>query len=113
MSPSLLDFLRHILEECNYILSVSEGKTKDVVLNNPTLQRSVVRSLEIIGEAAKKLDEEFRNQHPHIEWKKIAGTRDMMIHHYFGIDYDIVWEIVTNKIPELQHYIQKIIEAEK
>lgn len=112
MSPSLLDFLRHIQDECNYILNVSDGKTKAQVLDDPTLQRSVVRSIEIIGEASKKLDEEFRLAYPHIEWKKMGKTRDKMIHHYFGIDYEIVWEIITEKIPDLQHYLSEIIEKE-
>ena len=113
MSPSLLDFLRHILDECNYVLSVSHGKTKEQILDNPDYQRSVVRSIEIIGEASKKLDEEFRNAYPHIEWKKMGKTRDKMIHHYFGIDYEIVWEIITEKIPDLQHYIQEIISEQE
>ncbi len=112
MSPSLLDFLRHILDECNYILSVSNGKTQEQVLNDPTFQRSIVRSIEIIGEASKKLNEEFRNKYPQIEWKRMAKSRDKMIHHYFGIDYEIVWEIITQKIPGLQEYVQKILEKE-
>ena len=112
MSPSLREFLRHMLDECNYILHVSDGKTKEQVLGDPTLQRSVIRSIEIIGEASKKLDEDFCSQHPHIEWKKMGKTRDKMIHHYFGIDYDIVWDIITDKIPDLQHYIKTIITEE-
>lgn len=67
--------------------------------------------MEIIGEATKKLDDDFRLKNPQIEWKKIAGTRDIMIHHYFGIDYDIVWNIITEKIPDLQFEVTRIIEA--
>lgn len=113
MSPSQPDFLQHILDECNFILIVAEGKPRDSVLEDETLKRAIVRSLEIIGEATKKLDDDFRLQHPQIEWKKIAGTRDIMIHHYFGIDYDIVWSIITDKIPELQFCLEEIIRESK
>jgi uncharacterized protein with HEPN domain len=111
MSPSLHEFLRHILDECEFILGVCRGKTKEEVLDDATLQRAIVRSIEVIGEATKKVDSEFRNQHPQIDWKKIAGTRDKMIHHYFGIDYDIVWEIITDKIPELHYQLKEILSA--
>jgi uncharacterized protein with HEPN domain len=66
-----------------------------------------------MGEATKRLDPEFKVQHPHIEWKKIASTRDVMIHDYFGIDYDIVWSIITDKLPDLEHYLKQIISESK
>ncbi|MBK5285081.1 MAG: DUF86 domain-containing protein [Bacteroidia bacterium] len=113
MSPSLLDFLKHIEHECGFLTRVTAGKTLDEVFNDEILSKAIVRSLEIIGEAVKKLDDDFKKQHPSMEWKKIAGTRDIMIHHYFGIDYDIVWEVITEKIPPLHKYIHEIIKAEK
>lgn len=113
MYPSQPEFLQHILDECNYILKVTAGKKSEDVLKDDTLKRALVRSIEIIGEAVKQLDDDFRLRFAHVEWKKIAGTRDMMIHHYFGIDYDMVWEIITEKIPELQHSITDIIEELK
>lgn len=113
MSPSLLDFLKHIEHECSFILRVSKGKNRDEILNDELLCKGLVRSIEIIGEAIKKIDGDFKLEHPNVEWKKIAGTRDIMIHHYFGIDYDIVLDIIENKIPELQHCIKKIIEIEE
>ena len=72
MSPSLLDFLRHIEHECEFILHVSKGKTRDEIINDELLNKSIVRSIEIIGEAVKQLDDDFRIKHPDIEWKKIA-----------------------------------------
>jgi uncharacterized protein with HEPN domain len=63
----------------------------------------VVRNLEIIGEAVKHLPKDVQKGYPHVEWKKIAGLRDILIHAYFGIDHDIVWDVVTNKIPELKN----------
>ncbi len=112
MSPSQLDFLRHIQEECGYILQVTQERTKRQVVNDPTLKRSIVKSLEIIGEAVKRLDKDITNQYPGIEWSKIAGTRDKLTHHYFGIDYDIVWDIVKNKIPVLNKTIEQILAEE-
>ena len=65
--------------------------------------------IEIIGEASKKIDEEFKSSHIHIEWKKMAGARDKLIHDYFGIDYDIVWDIIQNKIPDLDHFLNQLV----
>lgn len=112
MSPSLLDFLRHIEHECEFVLQISNGKTRQAIIEDELLSKGIVRSLEIIGEAAKRINEDIKLKYPHIEWKKIAGTRDMMIHHYFGIDYDIVWSIITEKIPDLLHEIKRIIALE-
>ena len=73
------------------------------------LCRAVVRSIEIIGEASKKIDEEFKATHPPIEWKKMAGARDKLIHDYFGIDYDIVWDIIVTKIPDPDYFLQQLV----
>jgi uncharacterized protein with HEPN domain len=111
MLPSQLEFLRHILDECTYLLKVTAGKSSDETFADETLCRAIVRSLEIMGEATKRLDADFKLQHPHVEWKKIAATRDVMIHDYFGIDYDIVWSIIKEKLPDLEHYLLEIINA--
>lgn len=78
-------------------------------ISNDLLCHAIVRSLEIIGEASKRVDPDFKVVHSHIEWKKMAGTIDKMIHDYFGVDYEIVWDIVENKIPDLDHFIHEII----
>ena len=106
-------FLMHILDEINYILSRSTNLEYQKFLIDEDLKRSFVRSLEIIGEAAKNLDEVFRKKHPQIEWKKIGGLRDVLIHHYFGINYERVWDVVKNKVPELKDQIEKILDAFK
>lgn len=67
---------------------------------------AVVRNLEIIGEAAKKLSPEFRQQIPNVEWQRIAGLRDILIHEYFGIDTEIVWDVLTTKVPTLSAAIE-------
>ncbi|WP_166233159.1 HepT-like ribonuclease domain-containing protein [Aquirufa beregesia] len=77
-------------------------------MNDDVLCRAVVRSLEIIGEATKKLDDEFKLTNNHIEWKKISGTRDKFIHDYFGIDYDIVWDIIHTKIRDLDYFLKEL-----
>ena len=112
MSPSLLDFLRHIEYECDYVIRVIGGKSKNELLNDETLCRAIVRSLEIIGEASKNLPDEFRSAYPQIVWKGMTGMRDIIIHHYFGIDYDTVWNTIKNDIPDLHHEIKRIIEIE-
>lgn len=103
------ELLKHIFDEIIFVLHYTADKTKEQVLNDEVLCRAVVRSIEIIGEATKKLDEDFKTQNPHIEWKKIARTRDKLIHDYFGIDYDIVWDIVTAKLPGLKDHLEDII----
>ncbi|MFO1430450.1 MAG: HepT-like ribonuclease domain-containing protein [Candidatus Competibacteraceae bacterium] len=75
-------------------------------------QRAFVRSLEIIGEATKKLPEDTRKQFSQIEWKKIAGMRNRLIHDYAGVDYVIVWDVATSKVPELARQLRPILEAD-
>ncbi len=112
MSPSLLDFLRHIAHECEYLMQLMEGRGRAALLEDPTNSRAIVRSLEVIGEAVKKLPDEVRSKYPHVEWADMAGMRDVLIHHYFGIDYDIVWDVLQNEIPDLYHELQRMITLE-
>ena len=110
MSTSSSDYLRHILDETNYLITTSQGLNKKDFINDQTLKRAWVRSLEIIGEAVKQLPPNFRTDYPEIEWRKIAGMRDKLIHNYFGVDYDIVWDAVINEIPHLEQKIMQILE---
>lgn len=106
-------FLKHILEEIEYLQKKSSQLTFEEFINDEDLKRSFVRSLEVIGEATKNLSQDFRNKHTQVRWKDIAGLRDILIHHYFGVDYKSVWDIIKNKIPELKRQIQEIAnEAE-
>ncbi len=74
-----------------------------------TLRRAFVRSLEVIGEAAKKLPEDFRTRHAHIDWRAMTGMRDRLIHGYFGVDYHLVWDVVIHKIPELRRQVTELL----
>jgi uncharacterized protein with HEPN domain len=76
-----------------------------------TLRRAFVRSLEIIGEAAKQVADSFRSRYPTIEWRAMAGMRDRLIHDYFGVDYELVWDVVHKRIPELRGQIASILEV--
>ena len=110
MSRLPIEYLRHILDEIEYLDSAAAGLSREGLLEDETLKRSFVRSLEIIGEAAGKLSVDFKSQYPGIAWRKMAGMRNRLIHDYFGVDYAIVWDVVKNKLPELKADIKKIVE---
>lgn len=109
MSKDPREFLRHIKDECSYIISVTEDLTFDTFIKDETLKRAVIRSLEIIGEASKKIPIDFKSQYSQIEWKSMAGLRDRLIHDYFGVNYVIVWDVAKNKITELNKHISAIL----
>lgn len=79
-------------------------------MEDEVLQRACLRSQEVIGEAVKNLSEDFKADHIEIEWKKIAGMRDMLIHQYIGVDWQIVWDVLENKIPQLNKDVKRLID---
>lgn len=104
------DILRSIEKIEKYtekIRSYSEFSKRELIADG------VIRNLEIIGEAIKNLPEELKKKHPEIEWKKIAGLRDILTHAYFGIDLNIIWDLVKNKLPILKESIKEILEQTK
>jgi len=110
MSFESLDCLQHILAEVEYLLKNSAGLGKDEFVASETLRRAFVRSLEVIGEASKKVPENFRQQHPQVAWRAMAAMRDRLIHGYFGVDYELVWDVVKNKAPALKRQIEAILK---
>lgn len=112
MPPSPLEYVRHILDECEYLLSESKNFSYAQFIENATVKRAFVRSVEIIGEASKKVSSDLKNKYPAVEWRAMAGMRDRLIHNYFGVDYDIVWDVVITKIPILQKQMMEILDQE-
>ena len=107
---SNLVFIEHILESINKIEEYSKNLSKDKLIENTEIQDAIIRRIEIIGEAVKNLPNNFRNKYPDIEWNEIIRTRDKIIHHYFGINLDIVWGIIKKDLPDLKIKILKIKE---
>ena len=113
MSKQSVEYLKHILAECEYITSViTPHSTIDKLLNDETLKRAIVRSLEIIGEATKKIPVDEKLKWKTIAWKNMAGMRDRLIHDYIGINYFIVWDVAKNIIPVIKPQIEEIIKQE-
>lgn len=106
------EYLRHIHDECLYIISVTEHLLFQDFIEDETLKRAVVRSLEIIGEATKKIPADFKVKWNTIQWKNMAGMRDRLIHDYMGVNYAIVWDVMKNKIPNMSIQISEILVAE-
>ena len=113
MPLSPLEYLRHILDEVEYLMEQTKDLTREGFTRDETLKRAFVRSIEIIGEAAKKLPAQLIQRYPQLEWRAITGMRDKLVHNYFGVDYDIVWDVVTNKVPALRLQIQEILKQEQ
>ncbi len=113
MSLSSLEYLRHILDETIYLKRQTSRLSKEQFLQDDTMQRAFVRSIEIIGEATKQVPEDIRKKYPHIQWRAMAGMRDRLIHGYFGVDYEIVWDVALNKVPSLQQDIEEILRNEE
>ena len=110
MLKSEIEYLRHIKKECDYLLKTSENLLENSFYEDETLKRAFTRCLEIIGEASKRVDLDFRLKYNSIPWSDMAKTRDKIIHHYEGVDYELVWDIITTSIPELHFQIEQIIK---
>ena len=102
-------YLKEIIECMNYAEEFLENTTFEEFINDRKTKDAVVRELEVIGEAVKNLPDDFRDKYPKVPWRKMAGLRDKLIHFYFGIDYEMVWKIVKEDIPETRLSIEKIL----
>ena len=102
-------WLEDISEAIQKIHSYTKGMSSESFAQDVKTLDAVVRNLEVIGEAVKKIPEKVRSKHSEVDWKKIAGLRDILIHEYFGIDAEIIWDIVQNKLPTLEKRVRQIL----
>ncbi|MFH1392603.1 MAG: DUF86 domain-containing protein [bacterium] len=101
-------FLQHIIDSIEKIEEYTEKMSREEFLADSKVKDAVVRNLEIIGEAVKNLPEDYKNS-KEINWQEIAGMRDILIHHYFGVDFDIIWATIKKDIPALKDAISEIL----
>lgn len=110
MSRDPLLSIEDIRDAADRVVRYTQGLDFDAFVQTDLVFDAVVRNLEVIGEAAKNVPAGFRDRYPDIEWRKIAGLRDVLSHAYFGIDAEIIWDVVTNKLPGLQQQIAQILQ---
>jgi uncharacterized protein with HEPN domain len=104
-------FLADIERGCAKVMLWTSGVTREQLIADEMRYDAVMRNLQIIGEAVKHLPADLRERHPTVPWRRIAGFRDVVTHTYFGIDDDIVWDVIRNKTPELLHHVAMIRAA--
>ena len=104
-------FLNHILESIREIERNTENLNEAEFFRNITIQDAVIRRLGIVGEATKNLPKSCKDKHPEIEWRKIAGLRDIIVHEYFGLSLKLVWKITQSNIPKLKKQIFEVLES--
>jgi uncharacterized protein with HEPN domain len=111
MSLSPRELLGHILDEADFLSRYASCVTPEQLRADDLLRRGIERSTEIIGEAVKQLPLDFRSQHAQVPWRKIAGLRDHVVHRYFGLDYELVCEVVNRHVPALAEDVRRILEG--
>ncbi len=105
-----IDYLQDMLENSSKAIEFASGMSFEQFNNDPKTGYAVVRALEIVGEAAKKVPEDFRNSNPGIPWREITGTRDKLIHEYFGVNWLVIWKTVQEDLPPLTRRLQSLLD---
>ena len=103
--------LRHILDASKEAVAFAQGRSRTDLDANRMLNLSLVRLLEVVGEAARGVSRGLRESQPHIAWKEMAGMRDRLIHGYFDVNLDMVWQTVTQDLPPLIAQVEKLVES--
>lgn len=103
------EYLVDILEAARLAIEYAQGKTREAFLRDVQCQDAVIRRLEIIGEAARRVSDETREAQAHLPWHRMIGMRNMMIHEYDDIDLPLVWETVQTSLPDLLRMLEKLI----
>ena len=109
MSTSGEEYLCHILDEITFLEKATSGLDLSAFLDDEVLQRACVRSLTVIGEAAKLVPDEIRQMTPEIEWTMMARMRDRLVHDYFGVDYEIVLDVIRSRLPSIRNSLADLL----
>lgn len=107
-----LHFLRDMVESAEKIMRYIHGKTEEEFLSNDLMVDAVIWNIHVIGEAVRHVPNDVRERYPHVPWKEMNRMRNILSHHYFGLRYNIIWNVASEKAPELQEYLTAIIVAE-
>lgn len=112
MSRSVRLFIQDMLECAQKVVRYTQGMSREVFFASELVYDAVLRNLEILGEAAKQVPQLLRAKYPQVDWRGIAGLRDILAHAYFALDEDTLWDIITNKVPPLIAQLMAILEQE-
>jgi uncharacterized protein with HEPN domain len=105
-------YIKHVFDSILKIEKFTKGFTKEKFFQDELLQDAVIRRIEVIGESVKNIPKEFRDKHMGIPWSNIAGMRDKLMHHYFGVNLETVWKVVEESIPVLKKQMKEILDNE-
>ena len=109
VNPDNIVYIHHVLDSCQKCLEFTKGMNYEQFISDEKTISAVVRELSVIGEAARKTTDDFRNKNPEVPWEKIFGMRNRLVHDYMGVQLPIVWQTIEDDIPELKKIIEEIL----